>query len=284
MGGMNQDKDRRVRIGMVNFINTAPLYETWMETVRRPEWHVTEAVPAVLNRMLENDELDLGFMSSHEYAVNPDRYKMLSNLSISARGHVGSVELFADVPARELDGKKILLTAQSQTSVSLLKIILEDFYNVQPIYEKGALDGPQYALDQYAGIMAIGDQALSLAASKQYRHTLDLGEAWHEKTGLPFVFAVWGVREAFCRDDPDNVVAIHHELLRCVADGRRNLHEISARVAPRIPMPVDACYTYLKGIEHDLDEDKQKGLTLFYEYLMQRGEAGKEALPLKICG
>ena len=51
--------DRKVRIGMVNFINTAPLYDIWQRTVKRPEWNIVEAAPAVLNRMLHADELDM---------------------------------------------------------------------------------------------------------------------------------------------------------------------------------------------------------------------------------
>ena len=47
------------RIGMVNFINTAPLYEVWQRTVQRPEWQITEAVPSVLNNLLNEGKLDL---------------------------------------------------------------------------------------------------------------------------------------------------------------------------------------------------------------------------------
>ena len=70
------------RIGMVNFLNTAPLYEVWKRTVFRPEWQVTEAPPSTLNRLLHQGALDLGFISSHEYALHPEEYKILGNLSI----------------------------------------------------------------------------------------------------------------------------------------------------------------------------------------------------------
>ena len=56
--------DSKVRIGMVNFINTAPLYDIWQRTVNRPEWNVVEAAPSVLNRMLYANELDMGLVSS----------------------------------------------------------------------------------------------------------------------------------------------------------------------------------------------------------------------------
>ena len=47
-------------------------------------------------------------------------------------------------------------------------------------------------------------------------------------------------------------------------------------------MEADACYTYLLGIEHDLDPEKKRGLVRFIDYLIERGEAKPEALPLKL--
>ena len=41
-------------------------------------------------------------------------------------------------------------------------------------------------------VMMIGD--CGLAADPGSRHPVDLGETWHEWTGLPFVFALWLLR------------------------------------------------------------------------------------------
>ena len=271
------------RIGMVNFINTAPLYEVWQQTVRRADWQVTEAPPAVLNRLLHENELDLGFVSSQEYALHPGEYRILSDLSISATGPVGSVLLFSQTPFAQLGERLILLSSQSQTSVSLVKIILEDFYQIQPRYRVGRL-AETSALEKPAAVLAIGDEALRLAAEGRYPYRLDLGDAWQVRTGLPFVFAVWAVREDFCRSDPDTVLAIHLELQRCLHQGRAQLREISAKVAGRVPMDKEACYRVLQGIEYDLGSEKQEALKRFFEYLISRGEVPATALPLKVCG
>jgi len=271
------------RIGMVNFINTAPLYEVWQQTVHRADWQVTEAPPAVLNRLLHENELDLGFVSSQEYALHPGEYRILSDLSISATGPVGSVLLFSQTPFAQLGERLILLSSQSQTSVSLVKIILEEFYQVQPRYQVGRLTETG-ALEKPAAVLAIGDEALRLAAEGRYSYRLDLGEAWQVRTGLPFVFALWAVREDFCRTDPDTVLAIHLELQRCLQQGRAQLREISAKVAGRVPMDKEACYRFLQGIEYDLGSEKQEALKRFFEYLISRGEVPATALPLKVCG
>lgn len=271
------------RIGMVNFINTAPLYEVWQRTVIHPEWQVTEAVPSVLNNLLNTGKLDLGFISSHEYALHPDKYKILRDLSISATGAVGSVFLFSRQDPQKLDGKRILLSTQSQTSVYLVRIILEEFYGVIPKYVDGLISNHVTELDEFDGVLAIGDEALRMHASKEFPVKLDLSQVWYERTNLPFVFAVWAVREEFYKSAKDTVNEIHQELLRCVTEGCKDLRSVSSLVAPRIPMPVEECYKYLQCIEYDLDNQKKQGLNLFCEYLLKRGEGCQEALPLKIC-
>ncbi len=273
--------NQKVRIGMVNFINTAPLYDVWLRTVNRPEWKVIEAAPSVLNRMLYDDQLDMGLVSSQEYAAHPENYLLLDDISISASGAVGSVFLFSRCEPENLTDRLVLLSAQSQTSVNLVKIILENFYGVKPLYEVGsALEAQDKS--GISAVLAIGDEALILAQNKIYPHKIDLGQIWYEKTSLPFVFAVWAMRAEFCRSHPDIVRQIQRELLRCRQEGRNDLQNISKRVGPRVSMNADACYQYLRGIEHDLGPEKKKGLVRFIEYLVERGEGLPEALPLKI--
>jgi chorismate dehydratase len=273
--------NQKVRIGMVNFINTAPLYDVWLRTVNRPEWKVIEAAPSVLNRMLYDDQLDMGLVSSQEYAAHPENYLLLDDISISASGAVGSVFLFSRCEPENLTDGLVLLSAQSQTSVNLVKIILENFYGVKPLYEVGsALEAQDKS--GISAVLAIGDEALILAQNKIYPHKIDLGQIWYEKTSLPFVFAVWAMRAEFCRSHPDIVREIQRELLRCRQEGRNDLQNISKRVGPRVSMNADACYQYLRGIEHDLGPEKKNGLVRFIEYLVERGEGLPEALPLKI--
>ncbi len=273
--------DSQVRIGMVNFINTAPLYDVWQRTVNRPEWNVVEASPTVLNSMLYANELDMGLVSSQEYAAHPQDYLILDDISISASGPVGSVFLFSRCEPNLLAGRTLLLSGQSQTSVSLVKIILEEFYHVLPNYEVGSVLGAQENKDIWA-VLAIGDEALLLLQNKTYPHMVDLSKLWYEKTSLPFVFAIWAMREEFCSKNPELVMEIHRELLRCKNKGKQDLKNISKRVAPRVSMDAEACYEYLRDIEHDLCPDKKKGLVRFIEYLIERGDGVAEALPLKI--
>lgn len=275
------------RLGMVSFLNTAPLYETWTKTVINPEWRAREAPPTVLNRLLFAGELDLAMISSQEYAIHPASYRILSGLAIAATGSVDSVFLFSRYPLRDLHNRLILLSSRSQTSVSLVKIILEDFYGLQPRYLVGdemarSMGEGVNAAGDYDAALSIGDAALCLAAAGDYAYSFDLAKIWYDHTGLPFVFAIWAVREDFWRAHPATVTAIHGQLKNCLRQGLANLDEICRLAAPRVPMTRGACRRYLSGMEYDLNLQHQAGLIRFFEMLIRRGEAPTTALPLKI--
>jgi chorismate dehydratase len=270
-----------VRIGMVNYINTAPIYEEWKNINIDPDWLVTTAPPSTLNRLLAADELDVGMVSCYEYAVRPERYRILADLSISANGPVGSVFLFSRRPPSELTGKLVLLTGQSATSVALVKIVLEDFLSLRPRYAVGNIMAWQKDREPAEAVLAIGDDALRLKVDNKYPYEIDLAETWREHTGLPFVFAVFAAREEFVRNKPETLAAVRHILIKCRRRGHGRLRDICRSVAPRIPMNVDACHIYLQKIQHHLGPDHREALERFFTFLMERGEAGNSALPLK---
>jgi chorismate dehydratase len=277
---MTEEKKICARIGMVHYINVAPIHETWKEQVNNDSWELVEAHPSALNAMLASGEIDLGFVSSHEYGIRPERYRILSDLSISANGAVGSVFLFSQVPPEQLTGFTVLLSSQSKTSVSLVKIILEQFFKVDPRYIEAEVRDARKK--NIAAVLAIGDDAIRLRHEGFYPYCLDLGEVWLQHTGLPFVFAVCAVREDFCSRFPEQTDQVHQTLIDCRDRGVANLSRICTIAAPRIPMDISSCHTYLSGIEYDLNNDKQRALTTFFTYLVNLREVSERALPLKI--
>lgn len=270
-----------VRIGMVNYINTAPIYEVWKNNVNNPNWSVTEEPPSTLNYLLAHNKLELGLVSSYEYAVHPEKYRILQDLSISATGPVGSVILFSKDKPERLDNKLVLLTGQSETSTALVKIVLEEFYEVKPKYLVGDILDPNSYTNDVSAVLAIGDDALRLKEERRYPEELDLADIWNKQTGLPFVFAVFAVQEEFIATQPEVLTEIWKTLLFCRDQGREKLREISTTVAPRIPMDREDCYQYLLKIEHNLDSNHTQALKTFFQYLIQRGEAPDNALPIK---
>ena len=277
---MKQSAIATARIGMVNYLNLAPIYEKWKESAFPESWQLVEAPPSELNKKLCDGDIDLGFVSSFEYGAHPDKYKILSGLSISANGSVGSVFLFSHVPMEQLDTLPVLLSSQSETSVGLLKIILGQFLKVQPVYSTG--DVSEFDEKKFKAVLAIGDDALRLLEKSRFLYQFDLGDIWKRETGLPFVFAVCAAREDFCETHPELVGEIHKELLRCSAEGKSDLASICTVAAPRIPMSEKRCHDYLSAIEYDLGGKKQKALETFFNYLIKCKEADPACLPLKL--
>jgi chorismate dehydratase len=174
-----------------------------------------------------------------------------------------------------------LLTGQSETSIALVKIILEKFYSIKPRYCIGDVSDPKNFTEKISAVLAIGDDALRLKEEPHYPIQLDLADVWNIHTGLAFVFAVFAVREEFAASQPLVLNKIWQTLIDCRNMGKTNLETISQLVAPRIPMEVEYCHRYLKNIEHNLDSNHQMALKTFFQYLIERNDGSTEALPLK---
>jgi chorismate dehydratase len=109
---------------------------------------------------------------------------------IATDGAAQSVFVFSDRPLRELGGAVIGVTPETATSIQLLRVLLALRYQVTP----RAWVGPDEPCD---AVLLIGDRAIRALTSGPRRACVtDLGLEWVEWTGLPFVFARWGVRAA----------------------------------------------------------------------------------------
>lgn len=276
---MKQSSESIAKIGMVDYLNTAPITEKWKSSVTRKDWLLVEDVPAVLDKKLEEGFIDLGFVSSFAYARHPEKYKILSGLSVSASGPVASVVLLSHLPIKQLDGADVLLSSQGVSSVELLKIVLEEFHHVKPTYHSADTSSTEEI--DFKAVLAVGDDALQLADNATYLYQFDLGDIWGRKTGLPFVYSVCAVREEFCQNNPEMLAEIHRELLRCKDEGAVDLESICEIWATKMVLSKQKCRDYLGAIHYDLSSQKCKALEAFFTILITRGVVSENALPLK---
>ena len=178
-----------IRCGRIPYINVLPLYYPLEHGLIQHPFHFVYAPPAQLNVSIRKGELSISPVSSVEYILHASQYYILPNLSISCTKQVMSVLLFSHVPIYELHNKIIAMTTESNTSILLLKVLLEERFLISPQYV--AMDmGMQ---DKYNALLFIGDTALREQAYARYQYVYDLGELWYEWVGLPFVFALWVV-------------------------------------------------------------------------------------------
>src|SRR4029077_18111126 len=79
-------------------------------------------VPTRLNALLRSGEIDVGNVSSVEYARNHRSYVLLPSLCVGSDGAVESVQLVTDLPLPAV--RSISVTSQSATSVALVKVLV----------------------------------------------------------------------------------------------------------------------------------------------------------------
>ena len=258
-----------VRVGRIDFVNSDPVYHGIETGEVEGDMRLVEGFPAALNGMLERGEVDIAPISSIEYARNSEEYYLLPDLSVSSRAEVGSVSLFSSVPAEDLDGATVALASTSATSVVLLKILLDEKYEVSPDYIVREPDAREMLSEADAGLV-IGDHALLAARDDSIdAYLYDLGHEWREHTDERFVYAVWAVRNDVPREDALSVAEALQESKRA---GYDSLDVIASELAESMGLNVEYAERYLRMLDHDFTPAHRRGLKKYYEKAERIGE------------
>jgi len=262
-----------MKLGRIGYINCAPVYGAIDRgVVSLPAGtELVTGTPAELNDLLVAGELDVSVISAVEYARHAKELLLLPELAISCDGPVRSVALFSKKPVGQLDGRTVLLSASSRTSVALLELLCRDVWKVKPKLAEARAEAQD--LDALAGlpheaVLVIGDAALLLAAEERYPVRVDLGAEWRAWTGLPFVFAVWAARR---ETGLEAVQAVHRRLLESRAWGLAHLDELAAAAARTTGVAERVCRAYLGDLDYALSYRHLAGLTDFFRRLAQEG-------------
>jgi len=265
----------KLRIGEIRYANCTPIYHTLKGKFDCAGYEFVTGEPAALNAMLAAGGVDVSSSSSVEYARHAGEYLIVPEISISSVGEVGSILLFSKVAMQELGGKDIAVSSASATSTVLLKVLLKKRYGldarlVPHIPElPGMLEGRQAAL-------LIGDEALKERAGADGTAGLfiyDLGGLWHEFTGLPFVYALWMIRE----DSSQRLPGLARRFAADIAKARvvaESSFEAIARVSPeRIWLGEQGLLDYWRAMSYGLGDAHVKGLSLFFDMAAELNEA-----------
>jgi len=274
-----------VRVGRIPYVNCYPVYGAIDRGVVPLEGTLVTGVPSALNRRMAEGTLDISVVSAVEYARDARRYLLLPDLAISCDGPVRSVMLFSRRPAEELDGRRVIVSRSSMTSVALLELLFEHVWHARPEFVAGDAelsDIASFDREAHDARLVIGDEALVLrgearphvAASSHdtgvatYPFAYDLGEAWKSWTGLPFVFAVWVAQ----RTAPvAAALGIHASLITSRNWGLGHLEPLAAQASEATGVSEPVCHEYLSGLDYGLSYEHLAGLTEFFRRLVAAG-------------
>jgi chorismate dehydratase len=243
-----------IRVGAVSYLNAKPLYYGLEQFARCVQLSLD--VPSRLAERLAAGELDVALIPSVEYLrATGLGYEIIPGFAIASRGPVRSVKLFSRVPWGRVE--RLALDAGSRTSQVLARIWLDERHGVRPRRIEELPLGVS-ALESIAdAVLVIGDRAMRVPQGA-FHEVVDLAEAWHDLTGLPFVFALWVARGGVPLE------GLPEALKRSRDAGLADAASLARIHGPRLGLDFATCYDYLtRVLSYDLGEDEIAGLRRF---------------------
>ncbi|MFI5177488.1 MAG: menaquinone biosynthetic enzyme MqnA/MqnD family protein [Vicinamibacterales bacterium] len=242
---------RPVRLGAVSYLNVRPLV---YGLDRHPDRVALRFdVPSVCAERLARGEIDLGMVPSITHVDRPGD-RVIPGVCIGSEGPVASVALFSRVPVAAI--RRIALDTSSRTSAALVRILCATRFAISPTFVPHAPDLPAMLAVADAALL-IGDPALFARAAGLEK--IDLGAAWTEMTGLPFVWAFWAGPSAPIGPD------VVHLLQEAASNGMAHSDDIAdAYCAPRLDDQRLARRYLRENLRFELDGRALEGLRRFY--------------------
>ncbi|MFO7982082.1 MAG: menaquinone biosynthesis protein [Desulfuromonadales bacterium] len=256
-------------IGHISYLNCVPFFHYLRDVGFDGE--IVPGVPSQLNEMLATGGIDVSPSSSFEYGRNWRRYMLLPRVSISSFGAVRSVLLFSNVPIEELEGTSIALTGESATSVHLVQVLLREFLGYERIDCRVPSQPMEEVIANGGTALLIGDRALREARQSRSRYVYDLGSLWQDFTGLPFVFALWIIREEVALRQKDDLKRLENQLEASRSRAFADLGMVADEVPERHWMARTDLVDYWRSMSYDFTEDHRQGLLLYFRLLVKYG-------------
>jgi chorismate dehydratase len=246
-----------VRLGAVGYLNARPLVWGLDRSLR---FLLRFDVPSTCASLLHDGAIDIGLIPSIEY-LRGGPYAIVPDLAIASRGPVASVLLFTSRPIRDV--RSIAMDVSSRTSVALVRVLCAQLFKINPKIEPAGPDLPQM-LGRCDAALIIGDNALFQPPNVEHTlpvEVIDLGKAWTDLTGLPFVYAFWAGRPGML--EPGDVEALQ----RARDTGVAASDDVACAYLRDMPARQALGMRYLReNIKYHLGAEEQAGLELFYRY------------------
>ena len=243
----------KIRVGRIPYLNSEPFYYGLV----RDDIELIHLVPSALSQAAERGDIDAGPVPVVDCFRLEDRFTQLGQFCSATMVKARSIRFYSKRPIEELQGATVAVTGETSTSRRLLDVLLTRRYDVTP--------GCYVSLDEpNDGFLLIGDGALRRRYGvPSYPYRYDLGEEWHRWTGLPFVFALWMVRNDV---SPELAAHLENVLYGCIDEGLDHVDDIS-RMRADVRMSPKEVAEYYRGFRYRVGAEEQKAIGLFRKYL-----------------
>jgi chorismate dehydratase len=244
-----------LKVGYVPYLYAEPFYFD----MERRGLELIEVLPSAVAAAAENGDIDAGPLPLVDSFRLQDRFEPVSGFGLASVQKTGSVFLYTREPVKALQGARIGVMDGASTSLWLLKVLLELKHQVRPSAYV-ALQEPHDAF------LVVGNRGLRQRRGvRGFPYQYDLGEAWYQWTGLPFVFSRWFVRQDV---DARDKALLEDTLYVALEDGVNAMYQLSGPREELLMLPREVMQ-YIQGFRYFLRMSEQRAIEQFRHYLKQ---------------
>jgi chorismate dehydratase len=276
-----------LRIAAIKFLNPAPLmwdfehepHKSKLASRYTLEWMMPSACADRLALPIDDPRAaDIGLIPIAALATTP-RLRIIPGCAIAAKRKVRSILLVrrASQPLTEI--RTVAADTSSKASLAYTQILFKRWWNPETVFV------PHYPdldpmLDIADAAMLIGDPALYALEERQNReersseHLVyhDLAEEWIALAGVPWVSAVWAIRQESLARSGRSLEEIAADFTTSRDRGLTNVETLVTEWSARMMVPANTIRTYLtSNIYYYLDEECLAGMRAFYKLATETG-------------
>jgi chorismate dehydratase len=277
----------RLRIAAIQFLNPAPLMWDFEHEPHRTdlaarytiEWMLPSACAERLALPADDPKAaDIGLIPVASLSTTPG-LKIIPGCAIASKRKVRSILLVrrASQPLSVI--KTVAADTSSRSSLAYAQILFRKQWNPSAVFlpHRPDLDP---MLETADAALLIGDPALFALEERQNFEERtgqeliyhDVAEEWIKLTGVPWVAAVWAIREASLAASNRTLEEIAADFIASRDRGLASIETLVEEWSARLPLPANTIRTYLtSNIFYKLDEECQGGLRKFYELAAETG-------------
>jgi len=242
----------KFKISAVSYTNTKPFIYGIQHTSFINKIDLSLDNPTDCAQKLIDDVVDIGLIPVAA-TVNMPYWEIVSDYCIGAEGPVNSVFIFSNCDIKDV--KHLQLDPQSRSSNNLAKVLMKNFWKIDP---ELIIDADNYtkSTDPKTACVLIGDR--TFGQKEKYKFVYDLAEEWQKFTGLPFCFAAWIANKPI----PKEFIAEFNQVLKFGLDHRAEvIKELPAR------SDFDLKDYLMHKLDFDLTPSKKEAMNLFLKYI-----------------
>jgi chorismate dehydratase len=272
----------KLRISIVEYLNTAPLVWGFTDGPLAGKYDLSFTVPSMCAEALRRGDVDVAIIPSIEYQ-RIENVVGLPGMAVAAKGEVRSILVVAKKPIEMC--RRIALDSSSRSSQALVRILAQEHWGIRPEFIESTPEASQMLKDADAALV-IGDPALRIALKMEALSmkvasgedcckgdpedmpvpgfetifVYDVAYQWREMTGQPCVLAIWAGRREWMTPE---VVADFEASKKY---GLERIRDIADAASLKLELPARVLERYLaENIHFGLEPEYLQGLNLYYQ-------------------